>query len=97
MLRVVRRRVARCFFSDQKSQFWFILEGLGIENFGIFWYFLSQFGVFGIICCTFVYIFPLCYVTTRKIWQPWLGVIGFTQKNNYRRKSVRIGILSYET
>jgi hypothetical protein len=48
-------------FSYQKSQFGYILEGLGIENVGTFMVILWSFG----IC------FPsFWYIVPRKIWQP---------------------------
>jgi hypothetical protein len=64
-------RVARWYiFSNQKSKFGYILEGLAMEDVGIFlcpfgafttiWYILWLFGIF----------FPFWYVVARKIWQP---------------------------
>jgi hypothetical protein len=59
--------------SSQKSQFWFIFVILGIEAMALFLILVlvSPFGIFylqfGIIL---VYIFPLWYIATRKIWNP---------------------------
>jgi hypothetical protein len=36
------------------------------------WHILPPFGIF---CGNLVHIFPLWYVKTRKIWQPWLGAV----------------------
>jgi hypothetical protein len=65
-------------FSDQKSAFGFIREGLGMDNVGIFyihlvyftalWYILWQFGT---ICGYLVYFSMFLYVVPRKIWQYW--------------------------
>jgi hypothetical protein len=67
-------------FSNQKSQFGYILEGLAMVDvgnffaiwiifrpFGIFlaiWYFSTRFGTF----------YPFWYVVPRKIWQPWYRI-----------------------
>jgi hypothetical protein len=66
-------------FSDQKSPLWFIFVGVGMEKLGIIY---GRFGTFksiwcslppfGIFCGTLIYIFPIWYVRTRKIWQPCL-------------------------
>jgi hypothetical protein len=66
------------FFSNQKYQFWYILEGLGMDIVGIFYghleyftaigYILWPFGIFSGIWGTFL---PFWYVVLRKIWQPW--------------------------
>jgi hypothetical protein len=63
-------------FSNKKSHFGEILEGLAIEYVGIFyghlvyfttlWYILWPFGIF---YGHLVYISPLWYVLPRKIWQ----------------------------
>jgi hypothetical protein len=67
-------------FSNQKSHFWQILEGLAMENLGIFYDHLVYFtaignilGPFGIFCGNLVYFSPLWYFVPRKIWQPWSG------------------------
>jgi ABC-type spermidine/putrescine transport system permease subunit II len=56
------------------------LEGLAIENLGIFYGLLVYFTAignilwpFGIFCGHLVYFFPFWYFVPRKIWQPWLG------------------------
>jgi hypothetical protein len=54
-------------FAYQKSQFGYILEGLGMENVGIFY---GYFACFGVIWCIFSR-FGMLYLH-RKIWQPWL-------------------------
>jgi hypothetical protein len=52
-------------FSSKESEFLFILEGTGVENFGIFYRHLcSIFVVFW-----YMYVF-FWYVVPRKIWQP---------------------------
>jgi hypothetical protein len=67
-------------FSNQKSQFGKILEGLGMEKVGVFfihlkyitaiWYILWPFGNLVAIW----YIFPpFWYIVSRKIWQPRNG------------------------
>jgi hypothetical protein len=69
-------------FSNQKSQFEYILEGLAMENLGIFYHHLVCFSAignilwpFGILRGNLAY-FPLFwYFGPRKIWQPcsWLS------------------------
>jgi hypothetical protein len=64
-------------FSDQKSQFGYILEDLGMENvvlysghlkfFTTIWYILWAFGNFLVILA---YSSPLWYIVPIKIWQP---------------------------
>jgi hypothetical protein len=66
----------------QKSQFRYILEGLGMKFFGIFrdhsvhsvfiWYMLWPFGIF---CCRFGVFYAFWYLAPRKIWQPWSKVV----------------------
>jgi hypothetical protein len=64
-------------FSNQKSQFGYILEGLAIEDVGIFygdllyftaiWYILWSFGIlFG----DMAHFPPFWYFAPRNIWQP---------------------------
>jgi hypothetical protein len=66
-------------FSYQKSQFGYILEGLGVENVDIFYDHLEYF-----TATSMVYLWPLgtvfghlvhfsCFGMSgpRKIWQPW--------------------------
>jgi hypothetical protein len=64
--------------SNKKSQFGYILEGLGMENvffyiydyfeyFIAIWYNLCQ---FGIVCTNFVYFSRFGMSGPRKIWQP---------------------------
>jgi hypothetical protein len=70
-------------FSNQKSQFWLILEGLAMEDVGIFydhlvyftaiWYIMWPFGIF------YGYLekkFPFWNVEPRRIWQPCLSHVG---------------------
>jgi hypothetical protein len=67
-------------FSDQKSQFREILEGLAMEDVGVFYGHLVHFMVFCYILLTvcivrgnLVYFSPFWYFAPRKIWQPWSG------------------------
>jgi hypothetical protein len=60
-------------FSNQKSQFGYILGGFGMENVDIFYDFwehftaiLSNLWHFGIVCSHLVYFFPFWYVWTKK-------------------------------
>jgi hypothetical protein len=76
-----------CIFSNQKSPFGQILEGLAKEDVGIFfghlvyfidiWYLLWTFGIFYGHLVYFMDIWyiitPLWYVVPRKIWQPRSG------------------------
>jgi hypothetical protein len=64
-------------FSKQKYQFVLILEGLSIENLGIFYdhliYFTATGNIlwsFSILCGDLVYFSPFWYFGPRKIWQP---------------------------
>jgi hypothetical protein len=64
-------------FSNQKSQFMYILEGLAMENLGIFHEDLVYFRAIGnfftaiwYILWSLVYFFPFWYFGPRKIWQP---------------------------
>jgi hypothetical protein len=64
-------------FSNQKSKFGKILEGLAMEDIGIFYGHLVHFSVFCYILLTFgivrgkmVYFSPFWYFVSRKIWQP---------------------------
>jgi hypothetical protein len=66
-------------FSNQKSKFGYILEGLALKDVGIFNRHLVAFTVFRYILWTFgivrgnlAYFFPFWYFVPRKIWQPWL-------------------------
>jgi hypothetical protein len=52
------------------------LEGLGIENFGVFHghlvYFDRNFGIFyGSLLFWYIHFFPFWFVAPRKLWQPW--------------------------
>jgi hypothetical protein len=65
-------------FSNKTSQFGPILEGLAMENLGIFYDHLVYFTAigkilwpFGIFCGHSVYLSPFWYFVPRKIWQPW--------------------------
>jgi hypothetical protein len=56
-------------FLNQKSLFWYILEGLGMENLGIFYDHLVYFTAIGniLFCCHLVYIFlPVLEFCTEK-------------------------------
>jgi hypothetical protein len=64
-------------FSNQKSQFGSILDGLAKENLDIFYdhfvYFTAIGNIlwpFGIFCGNLVYLSPFWYFGPRKIWQP---------------------------
>jgi hypothetical protein len=64
-------------FSNQKSQFGYILEVLAMEDVGIFYEHLAYFNAIWYILRSFslfrgylVYFFPFWYVAPRKIWQP---------------------------
>jgi hypothetical protein len=66
-------------FSNQKSQFGKILEGLAMEDDGLFYGHLVHFTVvcyilltFGIVRGNLVYFPPFWYFVPRKIWQPWV-------------------------
>jgi hypothetical protein len=69
-------------FSNPKSQFGKILEGLAMENLGIFydhlvyltaiWYILWSFGIF---CGHLVHFSPFWYFVPRKIWQPTITIL----------------------
>jgi hypothetical protein len=70
-------------FSKQKSKFWYILQGLVMEDFGILyghlvnftnvWYIALPFGIFyGYLVYVF---FPFWYFVPRKIWQPALSAV----------------------
>jgi hypothetical protein len=70
--------------SYQKYQFGYILEGLGIENVGIFYdhliYFTAKLYIlcpFGIVCVHVVYFSRLGMFGPRKIWQPWLAFLNW--------------------
>jgi hypothetical protein len=65
-------------FSYQKTQFGYILEGLGMETVGIFYEHLEYFSAiwyiflqFGIACGRLVYFSRFGMFGPRKIWQPW--------------------------
>jgi hypothetical protein len=67
-------------FSNQKSQFGLILEGLAMQDVGIFmaiWSVFRPFGRFSGHLVYFVaiwYIFPIFwYVLPRKIWHAWVS------------------------
>jgi hypothetical protein len=69
------------FFSNQKSQFVWSLEGLATEDVSIFYVHLVNFPViwhilwpFGIFPHVLVHFYPFWYVVPRKIWQPWWKV-----------------------
>jgi hypothetical protein len=61
-------------FSNQKSQLGLILDGLAMEDVGIFYghyghlvYYVTLWQFYGYLCSIF---FPFWYVVSRKIWQP---------------------------
>jgi hypothetical protein len=65
------------FFSNQKSQFGYILEGPRLENVDTFYGHLEYFtdiwdilGPFGTFCDNLVHFFQFWYVVSRKLWQP---------------------------
>jgi hypothetical protein len=77
-------------FSNQKSKFVELLEGLAMEDDGIFYGHLVYFTVFCCILWTFgkvrgnlIYFFPFWYFVTRKIWQPWANPFLFCLKNGF--------------
>jgi hypothetical protein len=53
-------------FKDQKSKFWYILEGLGMENVGIFYGHLVKCMAVWCSLCSFGIFFPFWYVGTKK-------------------------------
>jgi hypothetical protein len=64
-------------FSNQKSEFGYILVGLGMEKVGIFYDYLEYFTAiwyilwpFGIVCGHLVYFSRFGTLRPRKIWQP---------------------------
>jgi hypothetical protein len=71
------------FFSDRKSQFWFIFVGLGMKNLGT--YILWPFGIYcshfvhlmalGLFSGNFVYFPSFWYIVSRTIWQPWFQAV----------------------
>jgi hypothetical protein len=65
-------------FSNQKSQFGKILDGLAMEDVGIVYghlvYFMAIWSIlfpFGMFYGHFGRFFSCWYVVSRKIWQPW--------------------------
>jgi hypothetical protein len=60
------------FFSNQKSQFVLTLEGLAMENVGVFYVHLAYFTAIWYILPVLVHLNQLWYFVSRKIWQPWL-------------------------
>jgi hypothetical protein len=69
-------------FSNQKSQFWSNLEGLGMEKVVIFFDHLEDFMAiwyklwsFGKVCGLLVYFLRFGMFGPRKIWQPWSQVM----------------------
>jgi hypothetical protein len=59
-------------FSNKKSHFGLILEGLAIEDVGIFYghwaYFTANWFIWGLL----VYFSPFWFAVPRKIWQSWI-------------------------
>jgi hypothetical protein len=77
-------------FSNQKSKFGQILEGLALEDVGIhiFGHFLRSFVILYEHLVSFVviwYIFPFWYFVPRKIWQSWrrLSVESTIEKHKF--------------
>jgi hypothetical protein len=64
-------------FCIPKIQFWYIVEGLGMEDFGTSYRHLVCFIERYYECWVFygclVYFFRFGQITPRKIWQPWLA------------------------
>jgi hypothetical protein len=65
-------------FSQQKSQFGYILEGLEMKHVGVFYdtseYFMAIWYIlwpFGIVCGHLVYFSRIGMFRPREIWQPW--------------------------
>jgi hypothetical protein len=69
------------FFSNQKSQFWKILDGSRWKTvdilwpLGIFYRHLGYFMNIGIILCSFGTFFRFWCHVSRKIWPPWLQLV----------------------
>jgi hypothetical protein len=65
-------------FSNQKSQFGKILEGLRMETVGVFYSHLDctyyallvYFMVISLFCGNLVWFSPIWFIVSRKIWQP---------------------------
>jgi hypothetical protein len=90
-------------FSYPKSLFGYILQGLGIENLGIFmsvWNILWPFGIlFWQFCSQLVYIFKIPwfgYIITWKIWLLWFFLVNIfkstTLTPGFRRGSERFSV-----
>jgi hypothetical protein len=67
------------FISNQKSNFWFILEGRKLEKclyLMAIWNILQTFWIiydhFGTFCVHLVHFSPFWYHAPRNTWQPWL-------------------------
>jgi hypothetical protein len=62
-------------FSNQKSHFGELLEGLAIKDVGIFFghlvYTTAILYILWSFCIFYGYFFPFWYFLPRKIWQPW--------------------------
>jgi hypothetical protein len=61
------------YFPTKKSQFGKLLEGLAMEDSGIFCGHLVYFMVIWYILWPLSTFLPFWYVVPRKIWQPWFG------------------------
>jgi hypothetical protein len=59
-------------FSNKKKQFGYILEGLAMENLGIFYDHLVHFTAIENSIWPFRIFSPFWCFGARKIWQPWL-------------------------
>jgi hypothetical protein len=83
-------------FSNQKSQFGFIFEGLAIDNLGIFYDHLVSFTAIGNILWSFGIFFPVLYFVTRKIRQPWAGFSDMLNRNIIETPlKININLISY--
>jgi hypothetical protein len=70
-------------FSNQKSRFGLILEGLAMQDVNILYgrlvfftttyliYVVAIWYILGLFCYGYGYFLPFRYVVSRKIWQPW--------------------------
>jgi hypothetical protein len=67
---VMRAGLPDGFFSDQKSKFGQILDGLRCGNVDIFYGYLGYFTTLWYILCSFGTFFPVLVSCTEKIWQP---------------------------
>jgi hypothetical protein len=71
-------------FSNQKSQFGYILERLGMDNVGIFYEHLEYFTAIWYSLWSFGIFFRCGMFGPSKIWQPWLADSEFLLVNASR-------------